>query len=187
MDPISIGLGIVGLGLSVFGGAKSAEISHQQSQVSMEIGADEQRINQQKNMQMQLEAKRSKLEILRNVQRAQAQSINNATQQGAQFGSGLAGGLAQIQDQGASQTLGVNQNLAIGQNIFGLNNDISAKKIQLAQLGGDAATAQGLQSLGGAILKSGPIFGAFGKNLFGTSSGSASMSGYNGNQIGGLY
>jgi len=165
MEPISVGLGIVGLGMQLFGGFAGAGVAKQQAQVSEEIAQDEQKINIQKQQQMQLQAQRSNLENFRNVQKAQAQSLAAATAQGAQFGSGLQGGQAQIKDQGLYNALGVNQNLQIGQNIFGINSDISAKKEQLASLGGQAATDQGIASLGGAIMKAGPIVGAFGKNF----------------------
>lgn len=171
MDPISIGLSVVGLGMQLFGGIKGAEVAHQQADVSSQIAGDEQKVNEQKQAQMKLQAQRAQMEVFRNAQRARAQATNSATQQGAQFGSGLQGGLAQISDDASTNLLGISQNLEIGQNIFGINNDISAKKMQLAQLGGEAATDQGIASLGGALIKAGPTIGAFGKNI-GASGGS---------------
>src|SRR5882672_3503245 len=150
MDPISIGLGVVGLGMQIFGGIKGSEVAGQQAQQSRYIAQDEQRINDQKRQQMLLESHRNQLQIFRNNQRLRAQATNAATQQGAQFGSGLQGGLAQIEDQGLFNSQGINQNVEIGQNIFGINNDISQHKMQLASLGGDASDAAGLASLGGA-------------------------------------
>ncbi len=164
MNPISIGLGLAGLGLSLFGGVKQADVAKQTAQVSMGIAADEQQVQVQKQQQMELEANRAQLQNFRNVQQAQARSLAGATSQGAQFGSGLQGGLASAADQGGVNALGINQNLEIGRNIFGIDTDISGKRIQLAQLGGQAATDQGLQSLGGALLKAGPIIGAFAQN-----------------------
>jgi len=45
---------------------------------------------------------------------AQARSQATATSQGAQFGSGLQGGLAAAEDQGGVNALGISQNLGIG-------------------------------------------------------------------------
>lgn len=165
MDPITIGLEAVGLGLSLWGASKQSDISKQQSQVSVGIASDEQKINAQKQQQMQLEARRSQLENFRNAQRLRAQSTAAAVNQGAQLGSGLQGGLAGITAQATENSRSINQGVEISQNIFGINNDISSKKMQLAQLGGQSAEAQGMQSLGGALLKAGPIIGGFGKDI----------------------
>ncbi len=165
MDPISIGLGIAGLGMQIFGGLGAANVAKQTAQVSAGIAADEMQINAQKQQQMQLEASRAQLQNLRNVQQARAKGLEVATAGGAQFGSGLAGAQAAASDQGGVNALGISQNLQIGQNIFGLNNDVSGKKIQLAGLGGQAATDQGIASLGGATLRAGPIIGSFARNI----------------------
>jgi hypothetical protein len=164
MDPISIGLGVVGLGMSIFGSVSGAGVAKQEAQVSSNEATQEQSINNAKQQQMQLQAQRSQLENFRNVQRARAQGLNSATNQGAQFGSGLAGGQAEATDQGAYNSLGINQSLQTGNQIAGFNQNITNDKIQMAQLGGQAATDAGIASLGGAVMKAGPIIGAFGKN-----------------------
>lgn len=178
--------------MQLFGGLGGASVSKQQSQlnaqsaqISGQVSADEGKINEQKKMQVGLEAQRAQLENFRNVQKAQAHNLNTATQQGAQFGSGLAGGQAEAQDQGGVNALGIGQNLEISNNIFGIDADISSKRVQMAnlqsqsaQLGGDAATYQGISSLGGALVKAGPTIGSFSQNIFsgfggGTGTGSA--------------
>lgn len=164
MDPISLGMGIVGLGMSLYGGLSGAKVAGEQAQVSQDEAQQEQKINEQKQQQMQLQAGRSQLENFRNVQRARAQGLNSAVQQGAQVGSGLAGGQAEATDQGLYSSLGINQNLQFGNTIAGYNNAISGDKMQMAQLGGQAATDAGIASLGGAVMKAGPTIGAFGKN-----------------------
>ncbi len=183
MDPITIALGIAGLGLSLFGGASQAANAKEQAQVSGQIAQDEQKVQAQKQQQVQLEAQRSSLQNFRNIQQAQDQGLSTATSQGAQFGSGLAGGQAAATNEGFQNALGINQGLEISKNIFGIDTDISSKRVQLAQLGGEAATDQGIQSLGGSLLKAGPIIGSFGKNLGGSGSfgflmGGGSPSGY---------
>lgn len=166
MDPVSIGLGLAGLGMQLFGGFKQAEVSKQTAQVSAGIAADEQQVQVQKQQQMQLEADRTNLQNFRRTQQVKAQGLATATAGGAQFGSGIAGAQASETSEGLYNSLGINQNLEIGKNIFGINSDISGKKIKLAQLGGEAATDQGISSMGGAIMKSGPTVGAFTKSVF---------------------
>ena len=182
MDPLTLGVMAAGLGASLFGGISGAGVSKQEAQVSANEAQQEQQINQQKQQQMNLQASRSQLENFRNVQRARAQGLNSAVNQGAQFGSGLAGGQAQATDQGMYNSLGINQNLQIGQTIAGLNNNISNDKIVMAGLGGQAATDAGIASLGGALMKAGPTIGQVGKSFGGMSFnglfGGGSPSGY---------
>jgi len=165
MDPISAGLSVVGFGLQFFGGMEFAKISKQQVQQSMAIAADEQKINEQKQAQQQLEARRMQMQTLRNAQRARAMGTAAAVSQGASLGSGLQGALAQNTDEGLFNLSGINQASQIQSNIFGINNDISGHKIELAKLGGEQAQYQGLASLGGSLMKIGPTVGAFGKDL----------------------
>lgn len=122
------------------------------------------------------------MENFRNVQRARAQGLNAATNQGAQFGSGLQGGQGSAVDQGVTNALGINQNLQIGNAIAGYNQNISADKEQLASLGGQAATDQGIMSLGGAMMSGAGTIGQLGKNAggmqFNNIFGGGSPSGY---------
>lgn len=181
MDPISLGLGIAGLGMSLFGGIKGAQVAGQQAEVSQDEARQEQNINNKKQQQMNLEASRQQTENYRNIQRARAQGVNAAVQGGAQFGSGLSGGQAQARDQGGVNSLGISQNLQFGNTIAGYTNTISGDKMQMASLGGQAATDAGIASLGGALMKAGPTIGAFGKNAGasgGLFMGGGSPSGY---------
>lgn len=182
MDPLTIGLMAIGTGLQIFGGLSGASNSREQARLSEDVATQEQAINVQKQQQMQLQAQRARLENFRNVNRAKAAGLNAATNQGAQFGSGIAGGQAQATDQGLYNSLDINQNLSIGDSIAGYNSKISQDRIQMAKLGGDAATDAGLASLGGAFVKSGPTIGAIGKGFgsfnFNSLFGGGSPSGY---------
>lgn len=170
MDFLSAGLGIVGLGMQIFGGISGSQDAQRQAEISGQISQQEQAINAQKQTQMQLSARRQDLEIFRQTQRARAQSEAVATNQGAQFGSGLQGGLGQVQSQGMFNAAGINQNLEIGQNIFAANNQISGLRAQSAQVSSDQAFDQGIASLGGSVVRAGPIIGAFGRNIYGSNS-----------------
>lgn len=164
MDPFSLAIGAVGLGLQIFGGAKQAENAQQQASVSMDEARQEQGINDAKQKAMEVNARRTQIENARNVQRARAQGLEAAVNQGANLGSGLQGGLAQATDQGTWNNLGVTQALQTGRDINTFNQAISSDKIQMAALGGQAATDQGITSLGGALLKAGPTIGSLAKN-----------------------
>lgn len=166
MDPISLAVGAVGLGMQIFGGLSSASNASQQAKVSQDIASQEQGINDAKQQAMEIQGRRTQLENVRNNQRARAQAVQSATSQGAQFGSGLSGGLAQIQDQSLFNMQGVNDALQTGRQINTFNQGISSDKEQLAALGGQAATDQGWSSLGGALMKSGPVIGQLGQNAY---------------------
>lgn len=159
MDPISIGIQAIGLGLQLFGGFSQSRNAKEASQVNQDIARQEQAINDAKTRQMELEGRRTQVENIRNAQRARAMAVQAATTQGAQFGTGLQGGLAQVQDQMGWNMLGVDQALSTGREINQYNRNISGDKQRLAQLGADSATSQGWSSLGGALVKAGPIIG----------------------------
>ena len=168
MDPVSLGIAAVGVGMQIYGSYKQYENAKEVAAVSQDVARQEQAINNAKMRQMELEGRRTQLQNVRNAQRARAQAVQAATTQGAQFGSGLQGGLAQIQDQMGWNMLGVDQALATGREINTYNNNISNDKQRLASLGADAAEAQGYSSLGGALIKSGPIVGQISQGFGGS-------------------
>jgi hypothetical protein len=165
MDPISLGLGVVGLGMSIFGGLGQAKAQKEEAQISSEIAGQEQQENNVKLQQMAIENRRQNMEIIRNNQRQRALATAAAVNQGAQFGSGLQGGLAGVTDQSTYNLLGSNQSLMFGQQIGAINNTISGYKQQLASIQGSSATDAGIASLGGALMKSGPTIGAMSKGF----------------------
>lgn len=179
----------IGLGMSIFGGLSQSAIAKEQAGVSADIATQEQGIKDQKQQAMELAGRRQQLEIIRNNQRARSMAENAAVNQGAQFGSGLQGGLAQITDQSEFNLVGVNSALETGRNIAGYNNQISKDKIRIAQLGGDSASAGGFASLGGSIMKAGPTIGALSGGFGGkSSSAGGNYSGTPGaSNTGGLY
>lgn len=162
MDPISIGISAVGLGMQLFGGISASQKANQIAGVQAQIAGQEGQINDQRRAQMELEGRRSQLEIFRNGQRARAQGLNAATNQGAAQGSGVQGGQAQATSQSYFNAQGINQNLAIGRNIFGIQDQITKNKQQVSMLGGEMATDQGIASLGASLMKSGPTMGNIG-------------------------
>lgn len=173
-------IGAIGLGAQLFGGLDSAKVGKEQAAVSADEAKQEQGINDAKQQAMELSGRRTQMEDIRNTQRARAMSLNTATNQGAQFGTGLQGGLDQIMDQGLFNLSGVNSALQTGREINTFNSAISADKIRMAQLGGQSATDQGIASLGGALIKAGPVIGQFSQG-FGGSSPTGNNYGYTSN------
>ena len=159
MDPISIGLGLLSIGSSIFGGITGADTSKRQAELQTQYANDmyqqDLKVNAIRRQAMELSASRQQMEIMRNMQRARALALNNATNQGAQFGTGLQGGYGQISGQSNVNALGVQQNLMQGRDMFDLNEQTGQIKYnyqsQLAALGSEAATNQGLASMGMAI------------------------------------
>lgn len=177
MDPLSAltaATQVVGLGMSLFGGASAASDAKQAANIQSNIAGLEGGLEDQRHTAMELSARRQSVETLRNNQRLRAQAVNTAVAQGAQFGSGLSGGLAQVQDQGLFSLAGLNQNLEIGETMFNINKEITGQKQQLAQVQGQMATDQGIASLGGALVKSGGAIGQIGSSAL--SYGSDAMS-----------
>jgi len=173
MDPISLAISAVGLGVSLFGSHKQSQIAGQEAQVSNQMIGVEQQQNDLRQQVMNLSARRSQMEVLRNAQRARAMAVQAGANQGASYGSGLAGGLASVTDQAAYGLQGIGLQQQAGNQMFGYDRTISGYKQQLATLKGQEASAQGVSSLGGAIMKAGPMIGPLaqqawsgGSNLF---------------------
>lgn len=148
-----------GLALQAYSMFSSAGTQRQANALAVENAGYEKEIEKQKFNQMQLNARRQQLENIRNSQLARSMATNAATAQGAQFGSGLAGGIGQIGAQERWNSSGITQNLQIGENIFGLNSRISDNKMSIARLGGENAEQQAWGQLGGNLMKIGTSFG----------------------------
>ena len=178
MDPISIMMGVtslIGAGTSLFGiggsmsaSKRAAEIAQQEAQVSGQIAQTEIGINTQRRQQMVLDVNRQQMQTLRNTQLARSMAVSAAVNQGAQFGTGIAGGTSQVASQGGQDTRNLSQNFQIGSKVFDLNDQIDKYKIQLASLGGqmasaqgDMAQSQGLTSLGAGIMSAASPFSKF--------------------------
>lgn len=169
--------------MQIFGGLGASSDAKAASRISKNIAGHEQDINNVKQRQMELEGRRMQLENIRNNQRARAMSENAAVNQGAQFGSGLQGGLAEIQNQSLFNMFGVNKAIQAGLEINQFNQAISKEKMQLADVQASSANNQAIASLGGSVMKAGPIIGQLaqgfgGNNGFNFMFGGGSPSGY---------
>lgn len=165
MDPLTLGVGIVGLGLQIWGASESSENAQRAAALSRQQAGLEQDINEQKKLQMQFEANRMQLQQYRNIQRLRAQGTAAAVNQGAASGSGLQGGLAATTASGLTNVTGILGNLQFGNTIFGLNNQISNVKMQMADVQADQAESQAWASLGGSLVNNAGTIGALGQNV----------------------
>jgi len=186
-----IGLAVAGIGLSGASAYQQSKAAEKQSEAQQQMIAEQQKQEAIRQRAMELDAQRKQTENLRQVQRARALAVSTATNQGANLGSGLQGGLAQVSGQGNWNALGIQQGLGFGQEMFASNAALSQDKIAYAQAQGDAATWAGLGSLGGTLISSASTLGNIGGNLFGRSGGGfggfGGGSAYNPGRIGSLY
>lgn len=112
----------------------SLATAQQSRDINNQIVGFERQIEGQRQQAMEIDARRRGLEVIRNQQRARAVALTNATAQGASRGSGLQGGYGQISGQSNVNAMGIQQNLLIGQNIFGLNNQITDQRLAYSDL-----------------------------------------------------
>lgn len=188
MDPLTLGISAVGLGLQAFGGFSAASKAKEAYGIQSQISGLEGQVNQQRQTAMELSARRQSMEIFRNNQRARSMALNNATQQGASYGnsSGLPGGIAQVDAQSSFNLQGINQNLEIGRNIFGLDDQISKQKLALSGVQSQMMTDQSIGQLGGSITKSAGTLGSIAQYGYGQASGGLNLSGVGFNPIRGV-
>lgn len=185
MDPITLGLGVVGLGMSLIGGIgqandakQTAQLEQQKAATSMNTAQLEMQQDTVRQQAMELSSRRSQLENVRNTQRARAMAVQAGVSQGAQYGSGNAGGVASTQSQGGFGLNGILQNTQAGESMFALNRGIDQNKITMAQLGGqeasvqgNAATFSGLSAFGGALTGASGNLGKMTQGMFGGGTG----------------
>lgn len=151
---ISGGASIAGVAMSAAGTKKT--VSAQGDMAAASTAAENAR-----EQQMQLEAARKQREIIRTGIIARANAVSTASSQGASYGTGLEGSLAQYTGQEAA---GINTNqraLGLGEDIFQANRDYASAQSR-------AATGQGMSSLGGQLLANNVAIGKIG-SLFGSS------------------
>jgi len=119
--------------VNLLASAQSVEASNKSFGINQNIITSEQGVEAQKQQAMEVDARRQQMEIIRNQQRGRALSLTTGVAQG---GSGYARGASarggvygQLSGQTGVNLLGVQQNLDIGRNIFGLNQNISNQRI----------------------------------------------------------
>ncbi len=156
MEPISFGLGLLGSAVGAFTSYEASKKINQSQQAQFGL---QQQVEGQRRQAMMLKDRRDQLENLRNVQRARATALTNATSEGAQSGSGLQGGFAQVMGQGSWNSVGMSLNLGIGENIFDLNSQITDQKLLQSQAQQQMSLGQGISSFGSSLMGASPGIG----------------------------
>jgi hypothetical protein len=144
-----------------------AEAQHQKYLTEGMIAGQEIDINKQRHQEMILTAQRQQMQNIRNMQMARSMAVSSATNQGAQFGTGLQGGEAQIADQGANNMLDLNQNVRLANKVYSDQNQIDYFRMGISQLNSQIADDQGQMAMYGAIGQAAGPIGRIGANFFG--------------------
>lgn len=170
-DPITMGIGVAVSAIGMFGSNKAkkkeqkinaaiAKTNQQISRIESEASAAKEALNKE---DMEMSASRSRLDILRNAQRARALAVTTGAGQGVDFGSSAIGGaFGQISGETGDQSEQLASNLRMGRSMFDINADMNARIAPLNQrltgLGQSAAKARssaetysGITQLGGSI------------------------------------
>jgi hypothetical protein len=158
---VGAGIGLAGLGIEALGTMEQSSAAKDVTQADINIAGIQQKENAQRQLAMQINARRQQTQQIRDAQLKQSQGLASATSQGAQFGSGLSGGQAQIAGQANYNLQGINQNLQIGNTLFDLSNQQSQQQIAKFQAQSAQASASGLSSIGGDLLKAAPMLAQF--------------------------
>ncbi len=108
---------------------------------------------------MQISVRRQSIQDERTAQMTAARNLSaGVSQTGGTQGSGVQAGQQGAVSGGNFNLLGLNQNLQIGNTLFGLQDQISQNQIQMAALQGQANTASGISAIGGSLAGSaGPL------------------------------
>lgn len=138
---VGLGLGAVGTVTQMIGSAQASEASKRAERI--------------RERQMNLESSRQRRGIIRQALRARSMALTTGSDQGAMFGSGLAGGLGQIASSATGNIQGVNQSAELGTSMFRTNEQITSAQ-ELASFGG------GLSSLGSSLFSSSDTLGRIG-------------------------
>lgn len=152
---------ILGLGLGIYGALGASSAAKHIADEEKQIAALEQQADQQRRTAMEISARRYMMQNVRNSQVARSMALSTATNQGAQFSSGLAGGYGSISGQTGTNILGISQNLQIGEKLFDINSQIDSAKIEEAKYKGQEADFSAIGSLGKGLGALGGDIGKF--------------------------
>lgn len=147
-------VGGVGAGLAFMGMEDTNKAYGALASDSLAQAGLEKQVNALKQQQMHLTTNRQQMENLRNTQRAQAISKAAGVASGASLSgsSGYAGAVAGEAAAGGRNVVNLNQNQQIGDQTFGVENQISDLKAKMAQDQANIAKGAGMSQLGSGLL-----------------------------------
>lgn len=153
------GIGLVGLGIGLYGMLGAQKAAKQESAISMQEAGVEEQQNRVRQQAMQLDAAHKRVTIAQQTQLAMAQGkaasvASGAGIMGANVSSGYKGGQGQAEAKGAYNTLGINQGEELGNQMFNLTDQLDQYKIQMMQAQSKQATNQGWINFGESVLGS---------------------------------
>lgn len=188
MDPISMGLQVAGLGMSIFGAVSGASNASRESNISSQIMQDQEKEDAQREQQMEVSNRRQQMEFLRNTQRQRSMALaTGVSQTGSTTGSGTQGGLDEVTSEGNTGLAGMQGSLMFGRNMFAINGQINGLKQQMSFAQSNDAVDQGIASMGKSFLTAGPTIGKMSQG-FSFGGGGGNYSGTPGaSNTGGLY
>ena len=165
-----LGLEAIGMAGSIFSGIQESGIESKIAGEERSQAVNEEQITQLHQQQMHMFGQRQAMENYRKTQQVMAQGKAAAVNQGAQFGSGLAGAQGAESAEGGQGVRNLNQNMEVGDKIFGLTYQIDQSKMQEANLGSSLAKWQGISSMfqglsgmgQGTLQAAGPLSKMFG-------------------------
>lgn len=130
-----------------------------QSRMSQEQEAASKRAENARQQQSQLDASRRRREAVRSSMLARATALSTGANQGAQFGSGVEGGMAQATATGFQNQSTVTQAEILGGRVFSANRDYASATARGQQ---GQAFGSGLSSLGNTLMSVSPQIGRLG-------------------------
>lgn len=180
MDPVTIGLSLASLGMSVFGQVTGAQGSAEQVAAAQTNAAASKDIAQQeieqdkvRRQSMELSAHRSSIQDIRNAQAARSRALTAASSNNpGAGGSALSGAYGGISGKLNEGLLTISNNLEMGERMFDLNTLINKDRMIQADASSRMATGQGQANLGKTITG---VAGTVG-NLAGAAGGGISKS-----------
>jgi hypothetical protein len=146
--------GVLSLGGSIYGAIAGSEQAGKINQDYNQIMQTQMQENALRRTTMELQTRRQETQNIRQAQYARSMALNTATNQGAQFGSGLQGAYGSISGQASTNQLQLSQNLQSSEQMFNLNDTLSAEQKNLAADQAGMQSIQGLTSMFGNIGKS---------------------------------
>ena len=162
MDPftaIGAALSVGGFISNLFGSSQAKSLAKQQNKIASQIADNSVAINELHREAATNDYLQSQRQLIRNAQVARATALSNATNQGAQFGSGLQGGYGQISGQMGDQLATIGGEYQLGQQEFDLDNANQKLQTQYNKLGGkiNLLSGQGnsLMQLGTSLVNNG--------------------------------
>lgn len=147
MDLVTALLTAASVGISLYGSHMKQVGAKLQQDIQKRMIGTEQQEEALRQQMMNISANRQLYANARNLQRARSLIAAKGVSAGAQFGSGVSGGLGQASGQAGLNTQAISQDTQAGNQMFGLNRDLSMDRIAMNDAGGMINTGQGIMDI----------------------------------------